>query len=541
MGKTHHAGSEGQRQSSSVPSARKRKRSLQHLVALLVLAVPVSFLAFGGQWLAAAGLGPAEGSQAAATGSSAPPTQEDTAADARQAALEAVASERAAAMAIDVPDYVPTGQMETISGQTVVSITFDDGFSGQVRAAEILAEYEFRGTFFLNSGLLDEPGSLTLRQAKQVALAGHEIGGHTFSHPNIKNLDIDEATREICQDRENLLSMGFEVTNFAYPFASTDDTLSVVENCGYNSARGLGGTTGPLCVDCPPVESIPPADPYLLKAPEQVEYDWTLADLQAAVSAAQGTGGWVLLTFHGMCPYECESIDIDESVFLEFVDWLSARTADGSTVVRTVQEVLGGPMPEPVKGPQAQPVPLGQNALRNSDIEQWNGDRPVCWMQAGYGTNDAEMGKAIGNRGTSGLGVTVRSHEDGDAKFVATQDLGTCAPAVTPGRSYSLRLWYLSDAKTQFSVQYRDASGEWHFWTASPLLEPSRDFAPAEWTTPPVPAGATALSFGLSLATEGYAVTDDYGLYDAEGAPPVPAAVPASVIGPATLPQSRAG
>lgn len=517
---------------------RKPRRSLQRIAALLVLALPTAFLLFGGQWLAAAGLGPADTDTRIVTGTA--DLSKIEAEKAETLAREAAAAERRAAAAIAVPAYVPPAAVPVVPGQTVVTLTFDDGFSGQARAAEIMSAAGMDGTFYLNSGLIDEKGSLTLRQAKNMAVAGHEIAGHTFSHPNIATLDIAEAEREICQDRVNLLSLGFQVTNFAYPFASGTAVASLVEGCGYNSARGLGGTLDDTtCIGCPVAESFTPAEPFLLKAPSQVERDWTLQDLQDAVTAADGTGGWVMLTFHGMCPYQCDWIDIDEALFKEFVAWLENRTKTTNTVVRSVQDVVGGPMSSPVAAPQPAVLARGENGIKNADLEQWSGDTPVCWAQAGYGINKAEFGRAPGNQNSTGSSVTVTKHRDGDAKIIPKRDLGTCAPQVAAGHRYSLRLWYSSDVRTQFSVHYRDSSGAWHFWVASPFLDPSTDLTPAEWTTPPVPDGATALSFGLALTSDGTVVTDDYGLYDVEGAPPAPSATPLPT--PAALPRYEDG
>ncbi|MBF4994074.1 polysaccharide deacetylase family protein [Arthrobacter gandavensis] len=517
MGTTRHTPSGGERNTPPRRATRKHKRSLQVFTALIVLALPASFLAFGSAWLADIGLGPSD--NRASTVSPAAEATAPPSASASPSAADKAAAEFAAAAAIDVPDYVPSGPMEVAPGQTVVSLTFDDGFSGAGRAAEIMTEFEFPGTFYLNSGLLDDAGSLTVRKAKEMALAGHEIGGHTFSHPDVETIGPEEAQREICQDRQNLLDLGFEVTNFAYPFASSEGVTSLVEACGYNSARGLGGTAGPSCEGCPTAESFQPEEPYLLKAPSQVEWNWTLADLQNRVEAA--SGGWVILTFHGLCPYQCDSIDIDEELFQEFTEWLSTRTQDGSTVVRTVQQVIGGPKHPAVAAPAPAPAPPGVNALHNADLEQWAGEEPLCWANARFGSNEATSGKATGRNGSTGAGITMHRLDTGDAKLVQRQDLGACAPAVREGERYSLRLWYTSDAPTQFSVYYRDSFGRWTYWLPSPELAPSAAFREAEWTTPPVPAEATALSFGLSLTSEGYLVTDDYGMYSSAGAPPL--------------------
>ncbi|WP_146067176.1 polysaccharide deacetylase family protein [Arthrobacter sp. ZGTC212] len=63
----------------------------------------------------------------------------------------------------------PPSRSPSPPGQTVVSLTFDDGVSGAARAAEILNTVDMKGTFYMKSGLLDETGFMALRQAKGVA------------------------------------------------------------------------------------------------------------------------------------------------------------------------------------------------------------------------------------------------------------------------------------------------------------------------------------------------------------------------------------
>ena len=72
---------------------------------------------------------------------------------------------------------------------------------------------------------------------------GHEIGGHSFNHSSLTSLSAGEANRQICADRNTLLSWGYAVTSFAYPFSDFNPSVkSTVQACGYNSARGWGAT-----------------------------------------------------------------------------------------------------------------------------------------------------------------------------------------------------------------------------------------------------------------------------------------------------------
>jgi len=419
---------------------------------------------------------------------------------------------REKAAGIKVPVYRGAEPMTQVEGQTVVSITFDDGWAGARRGAEILDAAGLKGTFYVNSGTLDAPGYLSLVQAKEMAKAGHEIGGHTVSHARLSGLPADEAARQICQDRENLAGWGFSPTSFAYPFADTNASMEkAAKDCGYNSARNLGDVQNRfVCGNCGNAESLRPENPYELKAPSQVESDWTLKDLQEAVTAAGPDGGWVILTFHGICPLECKIIDVEESLFAEFTQWLAERTTTDNVVVRTVQQVIGGPNRPTVSGPAAK-----LNTIANPGLQKL-GDSgiPACWNRAAYGSNTAAFSQVKGAGGNIRSKLVVSDYQDGDAKLLPVQDLGECAPAVKAGHSYSLRAWYSATADVQFAVYYRDGTGSWHYWASSGYLPRSSDLIPAAWTTPPLPEGATSLVFGLALLGNGELVTDDYGMYD---------------------------
>ena len=52
-------------------------------------------------------------------------------------------------------------------------------------------------------------------------------------------------------------------------------------------------------------------------------------------------GGWVQLTFHHIAVGREPSLTISPHLFQQFVIWLAARTANGTTVVQTVAQALG--------------------------------------------------------------------------------------------------------------------------------------------------------------------------------------------------------
>ncbi len=413
---------------------------------------------------------------------------------------------------------------------TVVSLTFDDANTNQMTAATILNKYDVDGTFFINSGFVGAPGYLTLANLQTLKSAGHEIGGHTLSHPDLTALPADEAKRQICNDRAALLQQGFAVRSFAYPFAVLNaEVKATVAACGYNSARGLGDLRGISsdCKGCPNAETMPPTDPFETKAPEQVESSWKLKDLQNLVTAAEKKGGWLQLTFHNVCTSGCD-LNVTPSVLDSFVAWTKARSnGKTNTTIKPVGTVIGGDVKPPVTVEDDPPIGPGENGVTNPGMETLNaqGD-PVCWMKGGYGSNTATLSLASTARSGARAGqVSISSYVNGDAKWLPQFDLGTCSPGVAAGHTYSLRSWYTSTAVTQFAVYLRDSAGAWHYWTSSPWFADAATYTQAVWTTPEIPTGMTAISFGLNLFNNGTLVTDDTAIYDTVGAPAAAAAV----------------
>ena len=435
------------------------------------------------------------------------------------------------------PDPTPTEPASPPANpRTIVSLTFDDGDANQMTVLPMLQSHGMTGTFYIITGYVGAPGYVTQGDIATIAAAGNEIGGHTVTHPDLTTLPDDEVARQVCSSRNTLAGWGYTPTSFAYPFASANDTdESIVESCGYNSARMLGDIASRFgCADCSAAERMTPSDPYYLKALDQVDSTWTLADLQTVVTNAERRGGWLIYTFHNVCDGGCGDPSISPALLDEFLTWLQSREASDELAVRTVGSVIGGSV-KPLVAPPAAPAPVdGVNGVHNPGFE----DGTECWYQAGYGANTPSY--AIGapaNTGVEGGQLTITSYTDGDAKWLQSFDLGGCAPAVEAGRTYSLRAWYQSTAVTQFEVYLRNAVGTWSYWTASPWFAASSTWTQAVWTTPQIPDGVTGISFGLNLFSTGTLSTDDYEMYDTVGAPPPAAApdpTPLAAAGPPT-------
>ena len=467
----------------------------------------------------------------------------------RLAVLSAVVVCLAAAVVWTV--HAPAVQAAT--NPTVVTLTFDDGDADQFQAQQSMAAAGLVGTFYIPTGWIGKPGHLTREQLDAMAADGNEIAGHTVTHPKLPELPPEEARAEMCNGRAVLQSWGFGATTFAYPFTASNPAVKqMTVECGFTVARGLGDVVSPRsCGDCAYAESMPPADPQYLKALDQVDASWTLDHLKSAVTnAVDRDGGWVILTFHRVCsPIGTASCPADRSttpeVFDAFISWLDAIRDDGAnntvvqTIDQTVRQYLGNAYPANRTAPEvaSRPhAPFGVNALENPSLEAADPATgfPSCWQPANWGRHTVAWSTTSpGRTGDVAEQVSVSGYRDGAANLLPTMDVHTCAPTVEPGRTYRLSAWYRSTGTTQFVLYYRDTSYNWRDWTSSPPLEPTESptmWSEATFTTPPAPADAAAMTFGLALIDDGTLTTDDYALVEAEG-PATPAGGPAQTDG----------
>ncbi len=163
----------------------------------------------------------------------------------------------------------------------------------------------------------------------------------------------------------------------------------------------------------------------------------------------------------------------------------------------------------------AAPAPPGVNALVNPSLETAGSDGfPQCWIGAGYGTNTPVWTRVTDAAdGTYAQKLELTSRTDGDAKLIPSLGQRELR-AAGDGRAstYTLGVSYKSTAPTFFTLYRQDASGAWAYWTQSPYFPASAAYTTGAWTSPAVPAGTVAVTFGLTLDSVGQVTTDRYSM-----------------------------
>lgn len=108
-----------------------------------------------------------------------------------------------------------------------VALTFDDGpdpvITGKI--VDTLARYQVKASFFFIGWRATSYADV----AKKVARAGHDIGNHSYSHKDLKELDLEEARQEIRKAQNAIkAATGFTPKWFRPPYGSYNDDIRAI-------------------------------------------------------------------------------------------------------------------------------------------------------------------------------------------------------------------------------------------------------------------------------------------------------------------------
>ncbi len=128
-----------------------------------------------------------------------------------------------------------------------LTMSYDDGRSFDRRLVEIFNKYGIKGTFHLNSGLMemdDQAGyRVQLDEIKEL-YKGHEVSSHTMYHPTIERCPLDQVVQQVIEDRKILeKAVGYPVRGMSYPNGSVnEDIVKLLPACGIEYCRVVGNT-----------------------------------------------------------------------------------------------------------------------------------------------------------------------------------------------------------------------------------------------------------------------------------------------------------
>jgi peptidoglycan/xylan/chitin deacetylase (PgdA/CDA1 family) len=187
----------------------------------------------------------------------------------------------------------------------MVSFTFDDApVSAVTTGAEMIEEFDARGTYYVAGGLADTwSGNWTNAGAADIVRLhrkGHEIGCHTFSHTRTTDVSAAEMAAEIERNRSYLegLDASIRIENFAFPFGMGSWLRKRQLGNAFRSSRGILGGVNSGTVDLLYLNSMPLTD-------REIDCD----KIDRAFDEALEKNGWLIFFSHDVAaepsPYGC--------------------------------------------------------------------------------------------------------------------------------------------------------------------------------------------------------------------------------------------
>jgi peptidoglycan/xylan/chitin deacetylase (PgdA/CDA1 family) len=139
----------------------------------------------------------------------------------------------------------------------MVSFTFDDvPASACELAAPILEKHGVRGTFYIvgsGCGTAGPGGPLraSIEQLRTIWAKGHEIGCHTYSHPAVRQVSLDQLGVELDRNQSvlQMINSDIVVRNFAYPYGDLSIRTKRYLEARFDSCRSTHGGINSVVAD----------------------------------------------------------------------------------------------------------------------------------------------------------------------------------------------------------------------------------------------------------------------------------------------------
>ena len=126
----------------------------------------------------------------------------------------------------------------------VLTMSYDDGKLSDRKLVAIFNQYGIKGTFHLNSGLIDgDPHRVPASEIHEL-YQGHEVAVHTLTHPTIARCPMEQVVQQILEDRKNLERLvGYTVRGLSYPNGSYNQAIqSMLPHVGIEYSRVVGSS-----------------------------------------------------------------------------------------------------------------------------------------------------------------------------------------------------------------------------------------------------------------------------------------------------------
>ncbi|MBP3469827.1 MAG: polysaccharide deacetylase family protein [Lachnospiraceae bacterium] len=114
-----------------------------------------------------------------------------------------------------------------------IALTFDAAWGNEDTAdiLAILAKHDVKVTFFMTGGWIENYPE----DVKAIYEAGHDLGNHSQTHPDMATISTEEIRRELMGPYESVKELtGYEMSLFRPPYGSyNNELIETASDCGF--------------------------------------------------------------------------------------------------------------------------------------------------------------------------------------------------------------------------------------------------------------------------------------------------------------------
>ncbi len=216
----------------------------------------------------------------------------------------------------------------------MVTFRFDDGLLGQYELARpVLDKYNYSAVNYIFTDPPEEgdwDGYMSWSQIEELQNTyGWEIGGHSKSHPNLKNLSDSELIEELSGSKTILQNHGINAKSFASPFGEYDNrVLSYIAK--YYESHGSAW---------PFVGNVFPYNDYDI-AVREPSNTTSVETIKNWIDQANTNKEWLVLLFHNIVESNPVPYEYSKQDFESVVDYVNSQNIP--VVIPTEALVLPG-------------------------------------------------------------------------------------------------------------------------------------------------------------------------------------------------------
>lgn len=171
--------------------------------------------------------------------------------------------------------------------KALITFRFDDAYTSQVAALDLLAGERMKATVYAITGYVETPSYMTWKDLERLNSLGHEIGSHSVDHESMIFMSAGALDSQFRKSREMLEKKGISAVSFAWPYGFFSPFFNGRVRRFYDNAVDYPlGSIGEM--------NYRNGDPYKIKCVVARSVD----EFEVLMKRAVKTGGWMVVCFH---------------------------------------------------------------------------------------------------------------------------------------------------------------------------------------------------------------------------------------------------